>query len=113
MDIAGRYPCLETGTALRGIRCLCASLRNVLREEAGDVVRDSAVEGRGRSCVRRTRDAEAVRLVRRLRTEGNRRVLRVAGLPRRGADGGRGWTVRGGRRRLARPRVRHTPGRRA
>src|SRR2546427_11921956 len=102
MDIAGTRPCLVTiaafprsSCALRGIRYLCASLRNVLREEADDVLRDSVVEGRSRSCVRRTRDAEAVRLVRRLRTEGNRRGLRAYGLSRAGCGGGSGSDVRG------------------
>src|SRR5438094_424683 len=95
-EVGGTCQCAPAPScALSGIRYLCASLRNVSREEAEDVLRDSAVEGRSRSRVRRTRNAEAVRLVRRLRTEGNGRVFRVEGLPRRGVDGGRGWTSRG------------------
>src|SRR6266536_5912774 len=77
-----------------------------------DVLWDFAAARGGRPRVRRTRDTEVVRLVRRLRTEGNRRLLRLAGLPRPGADGGRGRTVRSDRRHAARARVRHAAGRR-
>src|SRR5437763_14512458 len=85
-------------SSTRGILRLSRSLAHLSRLEAEDVLRNSAPTRSGRSCVRRPRDPEGVRLVRRLWTEGNGRLLRVAGVPRRGADGGRGWSVGGGRR---------------